>query len=218
METKFDLVIFDMDGLMLDTEKIAMDAFIQVIEQDYHLSVDQDFYCSMIGMPDLQMEIPMKKVYGENFPFQEFFQRFDRCRDEITEKDGIPVKKGLLQLLDFLTAKGIRKVVATSSIRSSAEKKLKDAGIESYFDYYVCGDEVSEGKPNPEVFCKALEKACVPPEKAIVLEDSINGIKAAHRAGIPCIFIKDLVEPPKEVLDLVFHRMADLSQVISLFQ
>lgn len=217
MKQNFDLVIFDMDGLMLDTERIAKDAFIQIMEQEYHTSVDPDFYRLLIGMPDLQMVTLMKKAYGNDFPFSVFLQQFNEKRHEIEQREGIPIKKGLIELLDFLTEKRIPKVVATSSIRSMAQKKLADAKIESYFDYYVCGDEVKEGKPNPEIFQIAARKSNVSPERALVLEDSMNGIRAAHSAGIPVIFIKDLVEPPEEVLRLIYARAEDLSQVISFF-
>jgi len=87
-----------------------------------------------------------------------------------------------------------------------------------YFDYSVCGDEIEHGKPNPDVFLKALEKAGAKPSEAFVLEDSINGILAAHNANIPVIFIQDLVEAHVDTLGLVYKKMNDLSEVISIFE
>lgn len=210
------LVIFDMDGLMIDTERLAMIAFSKTMEENGY-EFDKALFLELIGVPILNMEQQLLKKYGSEFPFLEMMDCFRANRVKYMEQYGITAKKGLTELLEHLENKGIKKAVATSSVRSVMEKSLKDIGVFHYFEYSVCGDEVLIGKPNPEVFIKALSKASVKPENALVLEDSMNGIRASHNASIRPIFIQDLVPLANDVKDYIFMQMDDLSQVISLF-
>lgn len=211
------LIIFDMDGLMLDSETIAWKAW-QNIQKHYNCEVPYEFYRNFIGTTEAFITSSMLEKYGADFPIEKFLTSAKEEKKNIIAKEGIVVKKGLIELLEHLTKVGIKKAVATSSHRDVMENLLTITDVLHYFDYSVCGDEIEKGKPNPDVFLKALDKAGAKPEEAIVLEDSINGILAAHNANIPVIFIKDLVDPPAEILELTLKEMNDLSDVINILQ
>lgn len=210
-----ELVIFDMDGLMLDSETIAWRAW-QNIQHKYNCNCDFEFYKNFIGTNEAYLCNVMKNTYGEDFPIKEMLLEINKEKRNIISKEGVKTKKGLVELLEFLTEKGIKKAVATSSHRDVMENLLRKVNVYNYFDFSVCGNEIEHSKPNPEIFLKALEKASVQADKALVLEDSINGIKAAYNADIPVIFIKDLVTPPKEILDITYKKMNSLDEVIPI--
>lgn len=125
----------------------------------------------------------------------------------------VPVKPGLHELLDFLRARKIKIAVATSSNRDTTLHLLTSAKVKDYFDAILCGDEIVKSKPDPEIFLKAAEKLQCLPSHCIVLEDSSNGVLAAHHAGMKVIMIPDLVEPTPETLCYVFKQMYTLSEV-----
>lgn len=213
----FDLIIFDMDGLMFDTERLILKAGLNVLKQ-YRYPPDEDFLISMTGISDARMEPHFYERFGKEFPFQKYLVDLTKNRTHLIESEGIGIKKGLIELLDYLEKKQIKKIVATSSSRNTLEHLFSITGISRYFSMAICGDEVVNGKPEPEVFIKAAQKAGVVPEKALVLEDSQNGLLAAHRAGIKSIFIKDLVQPKKEILDTVYKQCQDLTEVIFILE
>ncbi|MGM9985781.1 MAG: HAD family hydrolase, partial [Bacillaceae bacterium] len=127
-------------------------------------------------------------------------------------------KEGLDELLQYLQANNIPMVVATSTYRKMALWILEKAGVLGYFKGIVCGDEVKESKPDPEIFVKACNLLGLQPEECIVIEDSENGLRAAHAAGIRTIFIKDLVTPVEEVLGKVHHQGKSLRDVITYLE
>lgn len=211
------LVIFDMDGLMLDSEIVVWKSW-EAIKKSYNCDITFEIYRHFIGTTQASIGSNMLERYGADFPIENFFADAKKEKSKIISEEGITVKKGLIELLDYLTKAGIKKAVATSSHRDVMEHLLSLTNVLHYFDCSVCGDEIENSKPNPDVFLKALEKAGVKPNEAFVLEDSINGILASHNANIPVIFIQDLVEPPIDTLGLVYKKMNDLSEVISVFE
>jgi len=211
------LAIFDMDGLMLDSETVAWKAWKAILKK-YNCDFPFESYRNFIGTTEAFISSSMLETFGADFPIKNFLSEAKEEKKNIISREGVAVKKGLIELLDYLTKKGIKKAVATSSHRDVMEHLLSLTNILHYFDYSVCGDEIERGKPNPDVFLKALSKAGAKPSEAFVLEDSINGILAAHNANIPVIFIQDLVEAPVDTLGLVYKKMNDLSEVISIFE
>lgn len=123
------------------------------------------------------------------------------------------MKKGLYVLLDYLKENGYRLAVASSSSRWEVEHHLKDAGVFEYFQAVICGDMVTNSKPEPEIFLKACESLGVQPSEALALEDSQNGLLAAHRAGMRVIMVPDLWEANEEVKSFLWTMCEDLEQV-----
>ena len=129
------------------------------------------------------------------------------------ETEGVPLKTGLVELLKYCREKGYRTIVATSSNRNRVDKILKSADIEQYFDDSICGDEVTKGKPDPEVFLKSCMKLGVNTDEAVVLEDSEAGIQASYAAGIKVICVPDMKQPEPEYAQKTFMIVTDLNKV-----
>jgi HAD superfamily hydrolase (TIGR01509 family) len=134
------------------------------------------------------------------------------------EKHGISVKDGLYEILDYLSKTKVKIAVATSTSRERATSLLIMASVDHYFDYVLCGDEVENSKPHPEIFLKVADKLGCLPEKSIVLEDSEAGIIAAHSAGMSAIMVPDMKEPEPNIQALAFKQMSSLHEVKLFFQ
>jgi HAD superfamily hydrolase (TIGR01509 family) len=208
-------VIFDMDGLMLDTEKPFIRFWAELGEK-YRYNITQDIILRMVGVNAESARNIMIQEYGADFPY-------DKMRDEIRvlyEKEfekGVPLKKGLVTLLDHFSALKIPMGVATSSRKARAIEMLDKAGILKYFTAITGGDETENGKPAPDIFLLAAGKLGQSACDCVGFEDSTAGLKALHSAGIKSIFIKDIIEPPQEILAAVWRRLNDLSEAVQLF-
>jgi HAD superfamily hydrolase (TIGR01509 family) len=208
-------VIFDMDGLMLDTEKPMIPIWIEagkIIGWD----IKAETAISTIGINGDDIRKLCMNELGVDFPYDKFNQELHRLFNEEFEK-GIAHKPGLIQLLDHLAALEIPLAVATSSRRNSALWKLEKAGILDRFSYITCGDEVERGKPAPDIFLRAAKLLNVSPALCVGFEDSSAGLQALASAGISSVFIKDVVEPPKKILATVWKQLGNLAEAITLF-
>ena len=171
----YKAVVFDMDGVLIDTEKI------------YRLCWKKNGMS--IGIPENEMETVcdrvaggnktsnarvFKAIMGEDFDYLAFRQITLELFDEYVVEHGIDIKPHVAETLRFLRDKGIKIALATSTERARAEKRLMDVGIAEYFDEKVCGNEIAHGKPEPDIYLKACEKLQVDPEDAVAVEDSVN--------------------------------------------
>ena len=212
---KIKLIIFDMDGLILDTEKLYLEYGLEVFEE-LGYDITEEVFLGTVGMTDKSSGEYYSKLYGENFDYNIIVEKID-VKLLVTSKDGKKKKKnGLFELLKFLDENDVKKVVATSTARKKAEFMLENAGILDRFDFLVCGDEVKKGKPNPEIFLKAAEIAGVDPKNCMVLEDSHNGLRAANSAGMLPVMIPDLLEINEEIEKIVFKNLKTLDNVIEI--
>lgn len=205
--------VFDMDGLMFDSERLVYETW-QMMMDELGLSYSLDTFKNTIGLRSDKTERYYKQLYGSDFCYGELKQRSRLIFLERIEKEGVPIKKGLVELLDFLRANGIKTAVATSTSAQTAHKVIKMAGVYDYFDSFVCGDDVTNSKPHPEVFLKAAERLSLPAQDCVALEDSINGIKSAHSAGMTTIMVPDYLQPTEEILPMIDCLCKDLSQAI----
>ena len=210
-------VIFDMDGLMIDSERVTYDGYvIEMGKRNYHFS--KEFYIKTLGKTIKTVYQIYFDEYGDQFPIDEVIDDVHQYIEEVFIKDGVPIKKGLIELLQYLKQHNIKTIVATSSGRERTNRILKQADLTSYFDDSICGDEVENGKPNPEVFLKACEKLNVKTSEAIVLEDSEAGIEAAHNANINVYCIPDMKYPEPKYKALTKQVLEDLSQIIPIVE
>lgn len=207
------LVIFDMDGLMLDTERIGWLAWQEALKP-FHVEMNFSAYTAIIGTNQSFTRNFAQKAFGENFPVDGFLTAVWARRMSMVRELGVPKKPGLVELLAFLKEQNTVCAVATSSDRSSMEELLRAAGVWDFFSISVCGDEVTQGKPHPEIFLSAAGNAGVPPERAMVLEDSANGIRAAFAAGMTGVFIKDLIDLPSDAAAMAATKLDSLFDVI----
>ncbi len=195
-------IIFDMDGLMIDSERVTFESYQEVLK-DMNLTMDRTFYVSLLG----------------DFPFDQVITKCHEVMAKRFEQEGVPLKPGLLHLLSYLKKEHHYKtIVATSSTRDRVDKILKQAHITDYFDDSICGDEVTKGKPNPEVFLKSCEKLGVKSDEAYVLEDSESGIMAAYLANIKVICVPDMKYPEAQYASKCYKIVETLDDVIDILE
>lgn len=205
-------IIFDMDGLMIDSERVTFECYQERLK-DMNLTMDEEFYKTLLGKPIKGIYQRFYDVYGNDFPIQNVIQDVHQLMAERFETEGVPVKKGLVELLHYLKDNNYKTIVATSSNRDRVDKILSQAKITEFFDDSICGDEVTKGKPNPEVFLKSCQKLGVNVDEAIVLEDSEAGIQASYDANIKVICIPDMKYPEKQYGEKTFKILKDLTEV-----
>ncbi len=205
-------IIFDMDGLMIDSERVTFECYQERLK-DMNLTMDEEFYKTLLGKPIKGIYQRFYDVYGNDFPIENVIQDVHQLMAERFETEGVPVKKGLVELLHYLKDNNYKTIVATSSNRDRVDKILAQAKITEFFDDSICGDEVTKGKPNPEVFLKSCQKLGVNVDEAIVLEDSEAGIQASYDANIKVICIPDMKYPEKQYEEKTFKILKDLNDV-----
>lgn len=214
---KKKLVIFDMDGLMFDTERIYYKAW-QEAAKAYGYELGWEIYTQIVARNSRYIEKVLKEILGADFPYEAVCNKKREISDAVIELEGIQHKEGLLELLDDLDQKGIKKVVATSSMREKAIHYLTLGGIKERFDWVICGCDVEESKPNPEIFLKAAAYMKIDPMDCMVLEDSRLGIQAAKAAKMTGILVPDLVQPDAQMAADASYIVSSLKEVIPLLE
>ena len=210
-------VIFDMDGLMIDSERVTYDGYVIECAKLGH-TMTKDFYKTLLGKPIKGIYDQFHKEFGEDFPIEEVIQKVHKYMADLFENEGVPIKKGLVDLLKYLKENNYKTIVATSSNRNRVDVILKNANITQYFDDSICGDEVTKGKPNPEVFLKSCEKLGVSVEDAVVLEDSEAGIQAARSDNIKEIWEPDMKYTEEEYASKTYKIVDSLEDVLTLLK
>jgi HAD superfamily hydrolase (TIGR01509 family) len=209
-------VIFDMDGLMLDTEPLAARAWTEAAAS-LAIRFDASVNARLIGrnFPDCRTIIG--EHHGAGYPVDALMNAWHGAYDAIVEREGIVLKPGLVELLDWLEALPIAKAVATSTRRSRAQAKLHKTGIASRFAALVGGDEIARGKPAPDIFLEAAARLRVPPGECVVLEDSEPGVRGALAAGMIPIMVPDIHAPSIDLLAISPLVLATLHDVRAHF-
>ncbi len=212
MRRKISLVIFDMDGLMFDTERIMVRAW-ESAGRECGYNIKKDLAVETVGMNIAGTKAVFERELGRDFPFHDVRDvRQTYVRREL-EKKGMPVKPGLPELLDYLSTRPLRTAVATSTERGRAEGYLEAAGVLSRFDTVVYGDEIEKSKPEPDIFLEAARRTGCLPSECLVLEDSESGLKAAAGAGMLSVFIQDIKRPSGDVLKSIYREAGSLHEV-----
>lgn len=212
-----DLIIFDMDGLLFDTERPSYIAMKEAMGKcGFNFSLEN--YKEIAGLLDHKCDEYLQEVYGKDFSFEQILQDYQEGFRNILEKEGLSIKPGVEKLLDMLDYKGFMKCIASSSSRETIKKYLIKTGLINRFDFYIGGDEVKMGKPHPDIFLEACKRANTSPKSSLILEDSLNGLRAAVEANIKCIVVPDLFEPDEEMKKNAYGVAADLNQVIKIIQ
>jgi len=194
---KFSAVIFDMDGLMLDTERTYRDIFNRAAA-DCEFEFPDELHLRLLGRNTADMKSIMREVLPDPERYERFMER-NRHHHAICFATAPPVKKGLMELLALIEERRVPKVVATSTPRKAAIPRLQQCGLLHHFASVSCGDEVERGKPAPDLFLKAAATIPMEPSKCIVLEDSEAGVTGAHAAGMPVCMVPDLKQPADDV-------------------
>lgn len=217
MERKIKGAVFDMDGLMLNTEKLLVRFWKESAkEYGYNMTDEQVFGIRSLSR---KYSVPfLKGIFGEEFPFSEVRSRRISLMNDYIDKYGFEVKKGLFELLDYLRDNNYLIAVATATDRERAESYLKKIDAYRYFDAVICGDMVTNGKPDPDIYITASEKLGLSANECVAFEDSPNGIKSAYSAGCRVVMIPDLTPPDNEIKPLLSGVYESLDKAVDFFE
>jgi len=209
-------VIFDMDGLMFDTERVFIAAWDYAGEK---MGIGKAGFMTLktLGMSIVMSREIWLEEFGDKYDEVALRKHTKEFLVQYYSANNVPVKKGLYSLLGYLHNMNYKLAVATSSPKWEAESHLKDANVLDYFDVIVCGDMVSKSKPEPEIYLKVCEMLQEKPENCYALEDSKNGLLAAYRAGCKAIMVPDLWQPDDEILNCIYGKFVDLGAVKDFF-
>lgn len=210
-------VIFDMDGLMLDTESLLLRFWCEAahelgypMEKEHVLSIRS--LAAKYAIPKLQ------GYFGEEFDYYQVRSRRLQLMNAYIEEHGIEKKKGVEELLVYLKEQGYKTAVATATDMERTKRYLTKVDLYKYFDKIVCASMVENGKPAPDIYVKAAEELALVPEECVALEDSPNGILAAYRAGCFPVMVPDLDQPEQEIQKILFAQKENLLEVIELIE
>lgn len=217
MGKKKDVAIFDMDGLMFDTERVFIEAWDYAGEK---IGIGKAGYMvyKTLGMNITASYQLWKSEFGETYNQEELKRYTKEFLENYYSQNKVPVKKGLYVLLDYLKNAGYRMAVASSSPKWEVESHLKDANIYNYFEVIVCGDMIQNSKPDPEIYLKACALLQVTPQSCYALEDSRNGLFSAYSAGCAPIMVPDLWQPDEETEKILLAKFEDLEAVKEYLQ
>lgn len=210
-------VIFDMDGVLFDTEKLCMDSWIAVAGENGIPDMEA-FFPSCIGRNMTDTRALFYDFYGDTYDYEQFRKQASAWFHNYVESNGIPVKKGVREILDYLCRSRYQIGLASSTSFSSVEDHLLRAGIRQYFQSVTTGDMVEHSKPRPDIYLMACESLGVSPAQAMAVEDSPNGIRAAHRAGMIPVMVPDLIAPDQEMRDKSVLICRDLLELMRFFE
>ncbi|MGH7068813.1 MAG: HAD family hydrolase [Acetobacteraceae bacterium] len=209
--SRIDAVVLDMDGTLHDTEAHYHAALKKAVEA-VGFSVTDAFCHSLIGIPAGETDAMLRAHLGPAFPIAEC-DRLYAQQLELSLGRGVPLKPGARELLQALAHHQLKVAVATSASRRAAERHLALSGLSRALRVVVTRDDVAHGKPHPDLFLHAAKLLGVSPDACLAVEDSFNGIRAAHAAGMMPVMVPDLLSPTEEIRAMCVHIAADLNEV-----
>ena len=197
-KTGYDAVVFDMDGVIFDSERAVMQCWKELADK-YQIPDIEKAVLSCTGTTMKRTREIMLEIYGEDFPYDIYAKESSAIYHSRYDGGRLPMKPGVVELLTFLKEDGKKIALASSTRRQTVTNQLKDAGILNFFDNVICGDMVEHSKPAPDIFLKACAELGVAPERAYAIEDSYNGIRAAHAGHLLPIMVPDLLPANEEM-------------------
>ena len=203
--------IFDMDGLMFDTERLYQESWREVA-REMGIDLPMEFTREISGSSGDRLNQSVIRYYHTEEP-QALFQRVIKGVEKMLEKE-VPLKPGIVEILSWLKDQNVKLAVASSSNIDIIRSNLRNSGTEKYFDAVISGYGLERGKPLPDIFLKAAEAIAVPPEDCYVFEDSINGVLAGLAAGSETIMVPDYVEPNETIRSSQAHICSSLLETL----
>ena len=210
-------IIFDMDGLMIDTERMALKAW-QLAGADFGFPISDDIFITMVGRNRHDSDCILVEIFGSDFPIDAVRKRRRTYVDGWIDEGKLAVKSGLLELLGFLDEISMPKAVATSTEYERAIHKLSLTNLLDHFPIVIAGDQIEKGKPAPDIFLAAAARLDILPERCLVLEDSDAGIQAAYNAGMTPVMIPDMKPPSEKSLAFAHRIFEGLAEFHDYFQ
>lgn len=212
------LVIFDVDGTLVDSESIYVKAALKNLEVN-HYNIPMSAIMGIIGQNKAAGQRLIESTQDDSFNYDEYLKDFRKIRDELLEKEPYKLKKGAINILNYCKEHDIKMAIATSTARDKQTKVLTQLGIIDYFDYMVFGDEIINSKPAPDIYLKVYEHyKNLDKDEMIIYEDSNNGILSGYNAGIKVVYIKDIVDVKEDTLALCYKQVKDLDEGIEILK
>lgn len=205
----YQAVIFDMDGLMFDTERLARLGWEGAFAENGY-TLTNEFYQTLIGKAIPTVRQMMEEEYGSDMPFEAVYARRQQIYENRLAQEGVPLKPGLVGLLQFLHTRRVPLAVGSSTPRNFGKQKLAASGLGGYFKAFAFGDDVANGKPAPDIFLLAAKRLGMRIERCIVLEDSPSGVHAAHAAGALALMVPDSIAPAPDTAVLAYRVLPSL--------
>ena len=210
-------VVFDMDGVLFDTETLCQDSWMAIAEER-GLPRMAEIFPQCIGLNANDSKQVVLRAYGQDFAYEEFRQQASVWFWDYIEKNGLPVMPGVREILEWLKEHNWKVGLASSTRRSSVENHLEQAGLRDYFQTVVTGDMVEHSKPQPDIYLMACRGLGVAPEEAFAIEDSPNGIRSAHAARMTPLMVPDMIAPDDEMKRLSSRIFDSLLDVMEYFR
>lgn len=207
-------VVFDMDGVIFDTERLILEKWQEIAKKyDYDVDTIGNVFRACIGTNREKTRQIVKERLGADFPYDTFRQEASDLFYETVKKDGMPIKTGVSELLEYLKTTDVKIGLASSTRKEVVVQELTDANLIHYFEAIVGGDMVAHSKPEPDVFLKCFEELSIEAKDAYIIEDSHNGIRAANKSGAIPIMVPDLLEENEEMRSLSSVILPSLVEV-----
>lgn len=210
---EFKAVVFDMDGVIFDSETCVIESWKVVAERHGIENVETLLPHCLGRNYDTTKQIFLD-YYGKDFPYDEYKKECSKVFHDTYDGGRLPMKPGVRELLEFLKQNGYKVGLASSTRKATIVQQLEDAKLIQYFDDLVSGDMLTKSKPEPDIYLMACERLEVKPEDAIAIEDSFNGIRSAYRAGMFPIMVPDLMQPDEEMEEISGKVLDSLFDVL----
>ena len=210
----FKAVVFDMDGVIFDSERCIMETWVDMAEK-YGIDGIEDVFLACTGTNHEMTRRIVLDAYGDDFPYEQYEHESAVMYHERYDGGRLPKKPGVFELLDYLKGLGVKIALASSTRRESVIRELTEGGVIDYFDEIVAGDMVSKSKPDPQIYLKACEAIGVAPEDCYAIEDSYNGIRSAAAGKLRPIMVPDLRPADDEMKQLSVAVLDSLNDVIT---
>lgn len=210
-------VVFDMDGVLFDTERLCMESWVAVAEEDNLPDMENIFPLCIGGNANDSKKIVLE-AYGQDFDYDTFRKKASDWFWAYIEKNGLPIMDGVHEILDWLKKEDYIIGLASSTKRSTVMDHLEHAGIKDYFQAIVTGDMVEHSKPLPDIYLIACRELGVKPDEAYAVEDSPNGIRSAHAAGMCPLMVPDMLQPDEEMERLSHRIFRNLAEVLEFMK
>lgn len=207
-------IVFDMDGVLIDSEQKILAAWKDIARQKGIPNITATLM-KCIGITAPKTEAIFKETYGSDFPYTEYKAKVSAMFHQDINEHGIPLKPGVPELFDYLKSAGYRIGLASSTRKASVTEEMRMAGLIHFFDVIVCGDMVTHSKPHPQIYQTAASLLDTLPEACYAIEDSPNGIRSAHAAGMKPIMVPDLIRPDEEIQKLLYRQFDSLYEVLA---
>jgi len=209
-------VVFDMDGIIFDSERLVIDCW-KVVAEKYAIPDIEEACNECLGVNSVETKEKFLNRYGQDFPYDAYKSEMSKIYHDNYDGGRLPMKIGVVELLQYIKECNLNVALASSTRSEVVTQQLKDAGILKYFQVIVGGDMVTRSKPQPDIFLKACEELGVAPQESFAIEDSYNGIRAAAAGHLRPLMVPDLMPPTSEMKELsegIFDTLLEVKRYL----